>query len=152
MILVKTIIPLQLQLKFLSKYLKSIRMYFQYCLDFGEDDEICTFVQAWKPCNKVFLDSLTVCLDFFPAFVSEAEGNKHLRGGGGCRYVGQERWCWSVFSACGLLLIPPLLGLLLSDQQRGSQTFPQQLTDPTRLLLSIFDCRYTRTQPRGKNQ
>lgn len=40
------------------------------------------------------------------------------------------------------MLIPPLFGLLLSDQLGGSQRVSQQLTDISGLLMSIFNsCR-----------
>lgn len=46
------------------------------------------------------------------------------------------------------MLIPPLFGLLLSDQLGGSQRVSQQLTDILGLLMSIFNSCCTGTLPK----
>lgn len=51
-------------------------------------------------------------------------------------------------SALLFILIPPLFGLLLSDQLGGSQCLSQQLTDISGLLMSIFNSCCTGTLPK----
>lgn len=103
------------------------------------------YFKLWRS-SLWFHESGVLCLEFFPAPVSEAEGDRHPWGGSdignvrkGCRIL--------AFASIFLILTPPLPCLLLPDLKGGSQSLPQELTDLAGLLLSIFNRWHTRSPP-----
>lgn len=100
---------------------------------------------------KCFLMSLwEMWSEFLPAAVSEAEGHRHLREGSNSGHEWDVKKGSSALIPARILLIlaPPLPRLLLSDQQGGSQSLAQELTDLDGLLPSIFHSWDTSAPPR----
>lgn len=89
---------------------------------------------------------------FFPASVPEAKGHRHPRGHGDrghARVVGQG-WATETTARLLFVLVPPLSGPLLSDQQGGPERVSQQLTDASGLLMGVFHRCHAGALPAGQ--